>query len=57
MSGTEPLLFHVPEPAWGIGTVEKSGVPPGRTAGSGTWNTSGSVPLISFSPSRGASAR
>ena len=34
------------EPARGICTLEKSGVPPGRTAGSGTCSCSGPYPVI-----------
>src|SRR5690606_15853898 len=34
------------EPAFGMGTLEKSGVPPGRTSGSGTWKRRASAITI-----------
>ncbi|CAI2932929.1 protein of unknown function [Aminobacter niigataensis] len=34
----------------GIGTLEKSGVPPGRTSGSGTWNLSGEGLSVTDAP-------
>ena len=45
-SGSASTAGRATEPARGIRTLEKSGVPPGRTAGSGTCSFSGPYPVI-----------
>src|SRR5262249_33583908 len=46
--GSTSISGRGTEPARGMGTLEKSGFPPGRTAGSGTWRLSGALPVMSY---------